>query len=551
MELQKIVEQMYEIATKLKGGSAICLAVGLGCVLRWMKKHLFLIGCGCFVMELVWMPQWKGITCQKENVIVIEDRGEREGYSQGTIRFKVYGQSETWGIQRIRMIGNGNVLFQETFAEDRERISGWQQEMVISDAEEGSYHLKVEMTDQAGQIEIRERIWQVDKTPPEMNLAFQKGGWKSETAEDVEIIVRVKEVYFDEKLWNIVWNDTAEKVELSGWQAVGNGSYECKICCKKEGWYELQVSGEDCAGNPAVSETYQWRIDKTAPQLFLQGIEDQKHYQKPMKIKGWIEEEQLEEKKTGWKLIGKEQGELPLQVSGDKKKIIWELSEDMKDDWYTLSVCAEDFAGNRLEETIVFCLNQAGPRYEISGAKDGGIYKENPEITIRIKDKSRLVQYQILYGRESEVTALKAEDYQIQEQWEETQWMYEIRLQPKIFQREGIYTLTVYAKDEAGNENSSIKNSEGMFRLQFQMKRIEDSSLVKKREAEKIQAEEIRKKTEIEYLDKEEVKKTGKIESSQLERKIETAIILCIVGNFMIGFVRKGRKMGKKENEKK
>lgn len=550
MELQKIAEQMYEIATKLKGGSAICLALGLGCVLRWMKKHLFLIGCGCFVMELVWMPQVKGITCQKENGIIIEDRGEREGYSQGTIRFKVYGHSERWGIQRIRMIGNENVLFQESFAEDSERTYMWEQELVISDVEEGSYHLKVEMTDQAGQIATGERIWQVDKTPPEIHLSFQKGGWKPDTAEEVEIIVRVKEVYFDEKLWNIAWNDTAEKVELSGWQAVGSASYECKICCKKEGWYELQVSGEDCAGNQAVSERYQWRIDKTAPKLLLQGVQDQKHYQKPMKIEGWIEEEQLEEKKTGWKLIGKEQGELSLRVSEDKKKMIWELQEEMKDDWYTLSVWAEDFAGNRLEETMVFCLNQTGPRYEISGAQDGGIYKENPEITIGIKDRSRLVQYQILYGRESEVTALKPEDYEIQEQWEETQWVYEIQLRPELFERDGIYTLMVYAKDEAGNENSSIKNSEGMFRLQFQMKRIEESSLAKKRETG--QLGEIQKETETECLTKEEVKKTGKkeIEQKRLEQKIEAVMILCIFGSFMMAFMRngrKGRKMGKRE----
>lgn len=154
-------------------------------------------------------------------------------------------------------------------------------------------------------------------------------------------------------------------------------------------------------------------------------------------------------------------------MSDDKKKMTWELQEEMKDDWYTLSVWAEDFAGNRLEETIVFCLNQTGPRYEISGVQDGGIYKENPEITIGIKDKSRLVQYQILYGRESEVAALKPEDYQIQELWEETQWTYEIQLRPELFERDGIYTLTVYAKDEAGNENSSIKTVRGCSECSF------------------------------------------------------------------------------------
>lgn len=95
--------------------------------------------------------------------------------------------------------------------------------------------------------------------------------------------------------------------------------------------------------------------------------------------------------------------------------------------------------------------------------------------------------------------------------------------------------------------------------MQFQMKKIEESPLAKKRETEELQLGERQKETERECLAKEEVKKTGKkeIEQKRLEQKIEAAMIMCIVGSFMMRLVwngRKGRKMGKKEkkeNEKK
>lgn len=416
--------------------------------------------------------------------IRIEDLGAYPGYSQGQIRMQITVSGIDAGIRSVRIRGNGKVLADEKIEGNGEKQTVWGKVLEITQGE-GTFYLEVEVADREGNRFFENREWVVDQTDPVLRVEFPQKGEVQYTNVPGTIVAEVQEEHFLKTGSKILWKKHPAGGQEAEWSKDAEGVYRCEIPYEAEGWYEMQVQITDAAGNQAESGEYRWLVDRSAPKIRIEGVSDGAHYRGEVQLEVTVEEDYLDTDGIFCALTGKKHGEIPLKFDKEQKKLSWQPENgEAGDDRYTLNVSAEDLVGNRTSQEISFTVNRTGAVYMITGMKDGTASEkvENPQI--EITDQSRLVEWEILYGWENEVRLLKEEDYRMTEDQTDDGWNYVCRLSDTLFERAGIYTVTVTTKDEAGNENSTIKNSQGSQPLHFQIKK------------EELQKEIVRKKTD-------------------------------------------------------
>lgn len=126
------------------------------------------------------------------------------------------------------------------------------------------------------------------------------------------------------------------------------------------------------------------------------------------------------------------------------------------DDIYTLAATLTDKAGNTTEKTILFSANRFGSTYALSAATDqlNGSYVQTPQdVVVTETNPDALQNIRItLFKNNQTIILQEGTDYRIEVRGGNGQWYeYIYTVLAKNFADDGVYRLTFYSEDAAGN----------------------------------------------------------------------------------------------------
>jgi large repetitive protein len=219
----------------------------------------------------------------------------------------------------------------------------------------------------------------------------------------------------------------------------------------EDGNYVLYLKATDKAENEKIYEQMKFTIDKSQPELEIDGVEDGGYYQKLENLELSIEDLTFLLKDA--KLVVKKNGE-PLEkldgtwdesyTEGGLKRAIRKLSFDQDGD-YEISLTVNDLLGNDATlGPIKFTIDATDPVISFDGIDEGAFVQ---------KDKKAKV---IVNERNFDKDKVKITVTKDQEKYEGT-WNYINSLFEHTFVADGDYEVVVEAEDKAGNKATQKK----------------------------------------------------------------------------------------------
>ena len=317
----------------------------------------------------------------------------------------------------------------------------------------GVYTVKAYAVDVAGNKSVEKSIvYTVDDTNPTIDISGLQDGefnaWKNDA-----VTVQLKA---DDKTAGL----KSVKAEINGKVMLDNAynsaaygeelSFMLTKALIKEldtdnGKYHVTVTAVDRAGNEFVKKMT-IKADIVKPVVTISGVEKGTHYNYSPKVTITSDEKYYNEKgaymvETIY-LDGK-------KVSSKKHKgenQIVNKKAFKKDGLVKILTYAVDAGGNKSDEkTTSFMIDTKRPKVSITGAEDGKTYAQAKTVTFSVKEKNFkqndvTVEVTRTLGRSSETISVPwkniAEDSSVS----------------KTFSATGTYTVTLSAKDRAGNE---------------------------------------------------------------------------------------------------
>lgn len=267
------------------------------------------------------------------------------------------------------------------------------------------------------------------------------------------------------------------------------------VAFTEEGQHELEAIYTDLAGNYAAEEIREdFVIDKTAPVITAADILNRKAYNTEEIMPVFrVEDANFDAARVEIELIGSNSGDVTreyLEVSNGEMVGTYRFRNILEDDLYTLQITAIDKAGNRSTtiagadaldgtmslEQIRFSVNRKGSVYTlddytrklvgeiyVKSVEDVAFYETNVNIlnTIRLtiaKDnRSGLL---IDENDLAEITLVEGAGYTIERENVNGGWsQYKYVIHKSNFTEDGIYRLSIYSTDEAGNVSENTMES--------------------------------------------------------------------------------------------
>ena len=283
------------------------------------------------------------------------------------------------------------------------------------------------------------REFVIDKTPPVVALTFDNNEVRNGKyyKADRAVTLSVEEQNFagtSDVSVKAGEGAIAPKIAFSGNKAVASFNIE--------GSYSLSGTVTDLAGN--VSETFmteEFIIDKTSPEVNIQGVENLSANRDPLAIVLSMRDAHLAENGVSASLVGTNLGKMDISGKSQMTEgaVVYTLDELDEDDYYKLVFTGTDLAGNSSSLSRSFSVNQNGTVFVFEQGEIEGQYVNEPvhpsfrlwnvdEVTIlSVTVNGREVPYSYGEGR------LKLDDE---------------------LNADGRYSISVTALDTAGNTNT-------------------------------------------------------------------------------------------------
>ncbi|WNG16934.1 RHS repeat-associated core domain-containing protein [Cystobacter fuscus] len=257
---------------------------------------------------------------------------------------------------------------------------------------EGNHTLEVVAKDRAGYVVTSQRQFTLDYTPPDVQVSGVVDD--SLGRETVTPIIQVTDLHPAQTEVSLNGNPFSSGTPVSG-----------------DGEYLLSVKATDAAGNK-TSLLRHFSIDKTAPDIEVDGIQDGHHYKNAVTLVYTALDTHINSSSTSATLNGQ-----PFETGGT-------VSTPGE---YTLVVTARDTLGNSGSKTFRFVLDFEKPRIQLTGVADGGFYKAPVTPVVSVEDSYL-------------------------DKWEMTLDGQPLPPGTAISGPEMSHTLVVTARDRAGNE---------------------------------------------------------------------------------------------------
>lgn len=315
---------------------------------------------------------------------------------------------------------------------------------VFSDAEsinnysfsaDGAYTVTVSAVDAAGNKAVDRQIhFTIDSTAPAIVLGGITEG--EYYRENVALEVKIKESFYDEAKVKIrvikEGEGTVKEYELPEMSLYARES-KASYSFTEEGSYTIEAAAADAAGNIAETKTISFILDKTPPEVAIEGFENHlitdkevmaffrvtDFYYQGMDITAKIRKTDIEGKDT-------ETAVHFDSMVGKTTESTEELTEDGK---YTLYLTATDRAGNTSSLHKSFLIDTQAPVIRYMEEYDGKYFKA----------------FSLKHTMEEMLLDFTLNDYQIT-----LNGLYYDGI--SLITEEGKYLLEISARDEAGHE---------------------------------------------------------------------------------------------------
>ncbi|MFR3424254.1 MAG: hypothetical protein ACLTTO_12450 [Lachnospiraceae bacterium] len=251
-----------------------------------------------------------------------------------------------------------------------------------------------------------------------------------------------------------------------------------QIEIQEEGIWYPYVKLTDAFGNARYLPVGKVVIDRTSPEIVIQGMPQNQILLSDYKVKISLEEFYLNQKKSYIKLYkrtgrsAKEEQLLDMPVNWKKGKA--ELKDKkssgssntgesgdnvyLKDGWYRLKIYAEDLAGNQEEQEICFAVNRSGPKLTTDASMQKFLKQKTAQqgqkLKLRVWDVNKMQKEELQCIFDGKARNLEeGKDYQKQNRQTAEGFMeYDYELAETVFEKEGRYSLKLFLEDEAGHQ---------------------------------------------------------------------------------------------------
>ena len=323
--------------------------------------------------------------------------------------------------------------------------------------------------DNAGNVTSMEYFIKIDITKPIIDIEYDKNAADNGTffRESRRANVTVKERNFDDSLVNITLRATNDGADIalptvSGWTSSGD-RHTATIAYQRDGLYTFDIDVTDKAGNTSADFTEQtFYVDTTAPTLEITGIADRSANNGDIIPVVSYSDTNYDDAQVSITLTGAMRKGVALDGSyadqHNGKVFTFKncAKEKEVDDIYTLAATLTDKAGNTTEKTILFSVNRFGSTYALSAATEqlNGSYVQTPQdVVVTETNPDALQNIRItLFKNNQTIILQEGTDYRIEVRGGNGQWYeYIYTVLAKNFADDGVYRLTFYSEDAAGN----------------------------------------------------------------------------------------------------
>ncbi len=378
------------------------------------------------------------------------------------------------GINRVEVFVNDNKVISDTYDVKGKETDGKKLtltndliEKYVNEA--GSYTVKAIVTDNAGNIGQAEKTVYIDTTAP---IIDDLSGVENESYNTgvVTVITSVAEKHFSER-----GNETtayvtrtldgeSEQYQIKA-EAAKEADNQYSFVFDKDGTYEVTVKSIDAAGNEAAEKNIKFTLDNTSPFCEITGVTENAYYADKAEMTLKVIESNYDTNVVDISVVrrldNREYKDYDISFNGTKKEDV--LNYTFADEGtYTLRVQAKDKAGNAaLTRTVIFTVDTAAPEITITGVTDMGAYNDNVAPSINISD-NYFDEYNIsltktgVYFKDDYKGIESVKDLDVTSQFingiENTEKGVKGSFDTFAKKREndGLYVLTVAAKDKAG-----------------------------------------------------------------------------------------------------
>ena len=362
-------------------------------------------------------------------------------------------------------------------------VSGWTSSgdlhtATIEYTAEGDYTFDIDVTDKAGNPNepvhyadgtVAPTAFTIDKTRPTISVTYDNNSALNGNYYNANrtATVVVTEHNFDASRVNITLRATDDGADIalptvSGWTSSGD-RHTATIAYQRDGLYTFDIDVTDKAGNTSADFTEQtFYVDTTAPTLEITGVADRSANNGDIIPVVSYSDTNYDDAQVSITLTGAMRKGVALdgsyadQHNGKVFTFKNFAKEKEVDDIYTLAATLTDKAGNTTEKTILFSVNRFGSTYALSAATEqlNGSYVQTPQdVVVTETNPDALQNIRItLFKNNQTIILQEGTDYRIEVRGGNGQWYeYIYTVLAKNFADDGVYRLTFYSEDAAGN----------------------------------------------------------------------------------------------------
>ena len=343
---------------------------------------------------------------------------------------------------------------------------------------EGDYTFDIDVTDKAGNPNepvhyadgtVAPTAFTIDKTRPTISVTYDNNSALNGNYYNANrtATVVVTEHNFDASRVNITLRATDDGADIalptvSGWTSSGD-RHTATIAYQRDGLYTFDIDVTDKAGNTSADFTEQtFYVDTTAPTLEITGVADRSANNGDIIPVVSYSDTNYDDAQVNITLTGAMRKGVALdgsyadQHNGKVFTFKNFAKEKEVDDIYTLAATLTDKAGNTTEKTILFSANRFGSTYALSAATEqlNGSYVQTPQdVVVTETNPDALQNIRItLFKNNQTIILQEGTDYRIEVRGGNGQWYeYIYTVLAKNFADDGVYRLTFYSEDAAGN----------------------------------------------------------------------------------------------------
>ena len=303
--------------------------------------------------------------------------------------------------------------------------------------DDGKYTFTAKAVDNAGNETIKNIDVFIDLVAPSIAAEGAENGVHYKTTP----VIKVSET---EKYYNAKGNRIFVKVTRDGKDVLNETYEQVKEVTvptgtfNADGVYTVSLSAKDAADNASNTITYKFTKDATAPKVSISGVSEGKYYNKRQTVTVTVVEKNWASNNVAVSAIRKLGGATRNVGFPWKNKSVTTSNSTSYGETgtYTVTASATDKAGNKsTTRKVSFTVDTKAPVITITGVQDGGIYK---------------------YGQGLNPNATVTDDYLDSKGISFTKGGVAIANPSfeQIKENDGVYTMTVTARDKAGNTST-------------------------------------------------------------------------------------------------